>query len=127
MLLNAVGVVEVETAGDGDEALRQLTKSGAPAVSLALIDLMMPLMDGLACLRRLRAWEREGSGDRRRTRCIAVTANADDPGCVDEALAAGFDDVLAKPLTAAKLRELLMDAWSPPPAEQIQRPILGTR
>lgn len=62
---------------------------------VVLLDLRMPLLDGCAAAKRMR--EIEGSGGRERARIIALTANA---GAQDraEALAAGMDEVLAKPL-----------------------------
>ena len=68
-------------------------------------------MDGLACVKRLREWEQQvtlGHGrPRPRIRAIAVSGNAEDLGFHQEAIAAGFDDTIPKPLTAQRAREVL--------------------
>ena len=61
--------------------------------TLTLIDLQMPFVDGLECVRRFRKWEREqppADAARRRTYTVAVSANVDDEGCREECLAAGL-------------------------------------
>ena len=65
----------------------------------------MPFMDGLECMRRLRA--REGGAGRRRTFSVAVSANGDDDEFCGQCLDAGFDRATAKPLLPDKLLELL--------------------
>ena len=42
-----------------------------------------------------------------RVRAIAVSGNADDPGFHHEAMTAGFDDAIAKPLTHARAQAML--------------------
>ena len=105
----------IEVAADGEEALQKLTTSvstsgGAP-FDIVLMDAQMPFMDGLACVKRLREWEQQvtlGHGrPRPRIRAIAVSGNAEDLGFHQEAIAAGFDDTIPKPLTAQRAREVL--------------------
>ena len=78
----------VEVASDGLEAV---AKASQLLPALILMDLRMPLLDGTAALKRLRADPRFAT-----TPIIALTAHA-----LDEqrylALAAGFDAVIAKP------------------------------
>lgn len=79
---------------------REAVAAFAPgAFDLALIDLRMPGMDGPAVARRIREMEAEGPG---RTPILALTASTSDE---DRAicLAAGIDDVLAKPYTNDQL------------------------
>jgi CheY-like chemotaxis protein/anti-sigma regulatory factor (Ser/Thr protein kinase) len=88
----------VEIARNGREAIDHL--HARPGVDLVLMDIMMPEMDGLEAIRRLR-------GDDRftRTPIIALTANAmiDDR---DRCIAAGANDYIAKPLDVDKLLSL---------------------
>ena len=77
--------------------------------SLILMDVQMPVMDGLTATRELR--RREASG--RRTPIIALTASAMS-GELDRCLAAGMDGLLTKPLEVVRLREVLEQFGSAP-------------
>jgi CheY-like chemotaxis protein len=71
-----------------------------------LMDMMMPVMDGLEATRRFRASE---VGPR--TPIVALTANAmesDRQCCID----AGMDDYLSKPIKAQELNQLLQNLSS---------------
>lgn len=70
-------------------------------IDIVLMDWEMPVMDGLASTRQLRDWEASGRVMKRLT-VLGTTANAR-PGQVDIALAAGMDDVIAKPFTVSSL------------------------
>ncbi|MDE2488736.1 MAG: response regulator [Alphaproteobacteria bacterium] len=75
-----------------------------------LMDVQMPVMDGLAAAGEIRARERQTG--RRRTPIIALTANAM-AHQVDQYIAAGMDGHVAKPIGAADLIQALgavMDA-----------------
>lgn len=77
------------------------------AINLVLMDIEMPVQDGLTCTRRIRELEQSGdvfcaSGGR--IPIIAVTANAR-PEQVMEAKQAGCDDVLVKPYRIPELIE----------------------
>jgi CheY-like chemotaxis protein len=117
MLLTQISDVgSVHVACDGDEGLQALTSGRHFA--LTLMDLQMPHLDGIECVRRVRAWEEaeerqhERSCTYRRARIIAVSANADDAATVCECLAVGFDSVLEKPLTLPTLRQLIQESLS---------------
>jgi PAS domain S-box-containing protein len=94
--------VTVDGAGAVD-AWNAARADGAP-YDLILMDVQMPVMDGLEATRRIRAIEiAEGDGH---MAIVALTANAyadDREAC----LAAGMDALLVKPLDREKLREVL--------------------
>jgi signal transduction histidine kinase/CheY-like chemotaxis protein/HPt (histidine-containing phosphotransfer) domain-containing protein len=87
-----------------------VAEGGAAAIELAktrrfdavLMDLEMPLIDGLAATRAIRALE----PPRTRLPIIAVTASAM-PSDRERCLAAGMDDYLTKPITLADLAVML--------------------
>jgi len=81
-------------------ALAALTAQATRRFDVALIDLDLPGMDGLALARQLRAM----GFDRP---MIAVTARAD-PDAEPQAIAAGFDGFLRKPVTGAMLAEVVV-------------------
>ena len=101
-LLRAVGMV-VDTAADGHQAVQLAASHG---YDLVLMDMQMPVMDGLAATRALRAMPRHA-----RTPILAMTANAfggDRRACLD----AGMDDHIAKPVDPELLYALL-GRWLP--------------
>ena len=101
-LLAAVGIEPVMVS-NGQEALDAWT---AEAWDIVLMDIQMPVMDGLTAAKQMRATEcRTG---RRRTPIIALTANAM-PHHKAEYLAAGMDELVAKPIDLIALVQA-MDA-----------------
>nr|WP_238203069.1 ATP-binding protein [Methylobacterium aerolatum] len=92
---------EVVHAPDGVEALARVGDSGP--FDLALIDVRMPRLDGHAVARQIRADEADGPA---RLPLLALTANASREDEA-QALAAGFDGFLAKPLDVQALPGLL--------------------
>ena len=100
-------LLKLEVAHDGVEGLEKLTADGGH-FDLALIDLQMPVMDGIECVRRLREEElMQPKGKKWHTRTVAVSANSDDAGVRAQCLVAGFDDVSAKPLSIVGIKRLL--------------------
>jgi len=85
---------EVLVTTDGDEAWVALQSAEAP--DLALLDIMMPRMDGLEICRRLRTLNR-------RTYVILVTAKHGAQEIV-KGIEAGADDYLTKPYDPDELR-----------------------
>lgn len=74
------------------EADRQSRRGGSgrkKAYNVVLMDLEMPVMDGLAAVREIRA--SEAAGTLKRNMVIALTGNARQ-GQIDQAIAAGMDD-----------------------------------
>ncbi|KAL1302059.1 hypothetical protein AAFC00_002503 [Neodothiora populina] len=120
--LRRAGCKTVKVAEHGVEALDFLSKSSLykdPGVdqiplSVILLDVEMPVMDGLTCIRRIR--ELEGSGDIiQHVPVIAITANARQQQ-IDDALQAGMDSVETKPFNIPDLvsrMEALVAKWQP--------------
>jgi PAS domain S-box-containing protein len=100
---------------NGADALRAF---GSEAFDLVLMDMQMPVMDGLAATRAIRKLEAR-SPDRKRTPVVMLSANAM-PQHREEALAAGADLHLAKPVTAAALMSAI--AWVLRPAAAMLSP-----
>jgi two-component system, sensor histidine kinase and response regulator len=69
---------------------------------LILMDMQMPVMDGIAATKAIRALERGG----KHTPIVALTANVM-AGQLERCLEAGMDDFLAKPLDVRRLRDVL--------------------
>jgi CheY-like chemotaxis protein len=81
--------------------------------ALVLMDMQMPVMDGLAATRAIRDFETAHPA-RRRTPIIMLSANAMRQH-VDEAIAAGADFHLAKPVSLASLRAAVARALNAAP------------
>jgi signal transduction histidine kinase/ActR/RegA family two-component response regulator len=96
LILGSVGI-DHASAKDGREAVEAMTTGEFDAV---LMDIQMPVMDGLEATRRIRAWER--STQRRRAPILIVSANCLKEH-VDAGRAAGADDHINKPISAAEL------------------------
>ena len=99
----------IQIARNGQEALDALEKSSADDVSkidLVLMDVMMPVMDGLTATRAIRK-----NPDWKKLPIITLTAKAmpdDQQRCID----AGANDYMAKPLDVEKLLSLVR-VWMP--------------
>ena len=93
-ILEAVGV-SVATAADGHTALARLRVEDFDVV---LMDVHMPVMDGVEAVRRIRA----GEGGRVDLPVVALTADAM-IGDAERLLSQGFDDAHPKPIQPAGL------------------------
>ncbi len=108
-LLHGVGLA-VDVAQDGGAALAQLQRE---RYALVLMDVQMPVLDGLQATRALRAQPALAS-----LPVIAMTANAFEEDRA-ECLAAGMSDFIGKPVDPQALYAVLLK-WLPPrePAAQ---------
>jgi signal transduction histidine kinase/DNA-binding response OmpR family regulator len=100
-------------AGNGEAAVESwlaARMAGAP-YDLVLMDVQMPVLDGLEATRRIRAEEGDTSP---RTRIVALTANAFSEDR-DACLAAEMDALLVKPLDRERLAEVLAAVPRPAP------------
>jgi PAS domain S-box-containing protein len=101
--------IEIDLACDGAEAVEAAGRVGYDVI---LMDMQMPVMDGLTATRRIRALN---DPDAARTPIIAMTANVL-PEQVARCREAGMDDHLGKPINLPRLLEAL-DRWSRPAAD----------
>ena len=92
---------DLTLVADGKEAV-EAWRTGA--YDLILMDIQMPVMDGISAAAAIR--EAEKTLTRRRTPIIALTANALTHQ-IEEYMAAGMDGHVAKPIEIAKLYEAI--------------------
>lgn len=95
--------VTSEWAEDGRRAVDMFAQSGAGHFDFILMDLRMPVMDGLAATRELRKLERP---DAKTIPIVALTANAFEED-VRQCLEAGMDAHLSKPADIDRLKKIL--------------------
>ena len=108
MLLKDQGA-EVTLARDGKQAVDAFAENPEGSFDAILMDIMMPVMDGLAATAAIRAMDRPDAGT---IPIIAMTANAfkeDEDNC----FAAGMSAYLAKPIDIEKVKHTI---W-----EQVQK------
>lgn len=120
MMLERLGH-RVDQAENGGEALVALERG---SYDLVLMDVSMPVMDGLEASRKWRALEPLGQ----RLPIVAVTAHAASTDR-DRCLAAGMDDFLAKPVRMAQLTDVIrrLTAGGGTPPEPSPAPDLDAR
>ncbi len=99
-VLGSLGI-EVHIVPDGKEAV-EAWRTGT--YDLILMDIQMPVMDGITAASSIRDAER--TSGRRRTPIVALTANALTHQ-VEEYLAVGMDAHVAKPIEIAKLYDAI--------------------
>jgi CheY-like chemotaxis protein len=108
MLLKKIGI-ETKSASDGQEALDCL---GRERFDLVLMDVQMPVLDGIETTLALRSWPEDNPASH--IPIVAVTAHAF-PEDRRRCLEAGMNDHLAKPVSRPALEEVLR-RWLPSPA-----------
>src|SRR5205085_2417402 len=104
---------EIETAYDGEEALRKV-RDWRP--DLVLLDIMMPKISGFEVCKRLKA-----DPGTRGVAVLMITA-LDQPSDVERAVDAGTDDFLTKPINQIdllhRIRALLSSRQNPSDLER---------
>ena len=103
VILSMIGA-DLLAVEDGAQALEAFRRG---TFDVVLMDLQMPVMDGLTAIREIRRHELTGAG--RRTPILAVTANAMGEH-VAAALAAGADRHIAKPVSPDLLLSAIAEA-----------------
>jgi signal transduction histidine kinase/CheY-like chemotaxis protein len=96
--------IDIDIVADGKQAIDAWRVGG---YDLVLMDIQMPVMDGIEASRQIRAIE--VAEQRKRTPIVALTANALTHQ-VEEYIAAGMDGHVAKPIEIAKLYEAISAA-----------------
>lgn len=109
-LLHDVGL-QVEVAGDGREALDRLLQHEAGYYDAVLMDMQMPVLDGIGSTLELRKLPQFA-----RLPIIAMTANAMQ-GDRERCLEAGMNDYVVKPIEPDELWRALL-RWIPARAAQ---------
>ncbi len=113
---------EVEFAQNGDEAL-QSVREDQNRLSLVLMDILMPVKDGLEALREMRT--------ARPDLPIIMLSGASSPMNIVTAMRAGAVDFLPKPLSHEDLRKAIEKALPVAPAESVigegseRTPVIG--
>jgi two-component system chemotaxis response regulator CheY len=96
----------VQQAGVGDSQIREAS-NGAEAlalfealdIALVLLDLHMPVLDGVGFLRELNARQQQNKAD------IVIVSTESNQARLDEVRALGARDVLRKPFEPEQIRE----------------------
>ena len=95
------GFLTVECA-DGAEAVKAVSED--PSISLLIMDVMMPVLNGLEATHLIRT---SGHSDSGTIPIIAVSANAFDED-ISRSLASGMNAHLSKPIDPLKLRQAVL-------------------
>ena len=106
-----------DVVGNGGEVLEALAQT---AYDLVLMDVQMPVMDGLETTQRIRGGDHDIPNPQ--IPIIAMTAHAL-AGDRERCLEGGMDDYVSKPITVARLKETLerqIDRMDPPMNDQLE-------
>ncbi|MCK7623260.1 ATP-binding protein, partial [Streptomyces sp. RS10V-4] len=112
-VLGRVGI-SVKYAENGREGMEVLDRT--PDISLVLMDIMMPEMDGYEMIRTIRRTPRFTG-----LPIIALTAKAM-PGDREKAIDSGADDYIPKPVDVDRLLAVICDLLDPAPGAAADRP-----
>ncbi len=104
MLLTDQGA-EVTTVSDGKQTVDLFAANPPGTFDAILMDIMMPVMDGLEATRAIRNMERE---DAKKIPIIAMTANAFKEDA-EKCFAAGMNAHLSKPLDIEQMKKTIRE------------------
>ena len=95
--------LEVLPASNGKEAVNLFESSEEGSISMVLMDMQMPEMDGCEAAEAIRALPRE---DARKVPILALTGNSGSDD-VERAMAAGMNDFMVKPVQMKLLAQMM--------------------
>lgn len=95
--------LEVLPAGDGKTALDLFKRSAEGSISMVLMDMQMPELDGCAAAKAIRALPR---ADAQTVPILALTGNADSEA-IEAAMGAGMNDYMVKPIKMSLLARMM--------------------
>ena len=99
--------INIDHAENGEKAVEMYT-AAPDKYDIILMDLQMPVMDGIEATRRIRAYEEKQPSERPQgIPIVAMTANVFRED-VDKCMAAGMNDHIAKPIDSDLLMEKLI-------------------
>lgn len=96
--------MEITTCENGAEAVKAFRESPLGYYDLILMDIMMPVMDGIEAVKAIRGLDREDAGT---IPIFAMTAQASSEN-VRKCLNAGMDGHIPKPIEASKLGSTIL-------------------
>lgn len=94
----------VDIANNGLEAVNKYRENDYDVI---LMDIMMPVMDGLEATSQIRKFEKDNPS-KKHTPVIAITANTLDNDR-DKCIATGMDEYMAKPFDMNRLNEIFKE------------------
>lgn len=95
--------IQTDSVVNGKQAVERMKVTPEGTYDMILMDIMMPVMNGLEATENIRGLERE---DCRKLPIIAMSANAFEED-VKKSLASGMNGHLSKPLDVGKLEKTL--------------------
>lgn len=98
---------KVEKAWNGQEAVALFSKNPAGSFDAILMDVMMPVMDGMEATQRIRDLKREDAAS---IPIIAMTAQTT-ADIRETCRKAGMDDYIAKPIREEELAKVIRKSW----------------
>lgn len=93
---------QVDVATTGEEAVKLWREHH---YDMIFMDIVMPVMNGYDATRMIRSFEHD-SNSKTRTTIIAITAKKN-KGEYEEAITAGMDDYLTKPISEKMIRDAI--------------------